>query len=108
MWHSSQRLVWTVVLLAAISGCGEDASSGEQAGRPASFGDECTPGMDNCRDPFACLAIQDFSSTQSNTAICTLTCQKNEDCPTWHEPSGACAGENASQCLRQVCLPDCP
>ncbi len=61
-------------------------------------------GLDPCQDPFVCLELPDFSVQGMAKTICTVACQKPEDCPAWEDPSGACK----SQCVRQICRDACP
>lgn len=103
MGCTAQRFVGSLIMLVAIS-CGGDDPPEEAVGRPATFGDDCTlGGLDKCQDPFACIEIPGFTVQAPVESICTVACQKAEDCPSWESPTGVCK----SQCQRLICRDVC-
>ena len=99
----ARQFLGSLIVLVAVS-CGGDDSPEESVGRPATFGDVCTlGGLDKCQDPFACIEIPGFTVTADVETLCTVACQKPEDCPSWETATGICK----SQCVRLTCRDVC-
>jgi hypothetical protein len=104
MGCTAQRFVSALIVVVATS-CGGDDAPAETGGRPVTFGDACMfDGLDPCDDPFVCLELPDFSTQAAAKSICSVACQKPEDCPAWEAVSG---GVCKSQCVRQICRDVC-
>jgi hypothetical protein len=88
-------------MLAALSACVVSTDDQRDRNKPPTFWHDCAPHQGTCAAPFECLPVPGL-----NGAVCTLRCERTEQCPRW-EATGHCAGSFQSSCADGICQYGC-
>jgi hypothetical protein len=54
-----------------------------------------------------CVAVPRSADGSERTSICTIPCERTEDCPHWFQEDGHCEGNVQALCQYEFCQAWC-